>query len=117
MSCRFVIFKIVFSLLTGKQCKFAVVTTNSGQGTLAVHLEGPSKVAVVCSELDDGYEFTYTPMAPGSYMIIVKYCNVTIAGCPFKANITGIKFDFVHSFIHCFLCYYLNNFLPWTCRP
>jgi len=73
----------------GKQCKFTVITTNSGTGTLAVHVEGTSKVAIVCTELDDGYEFTYTPMAPGNYMIVIKYCNVTIAGCPFKANITG----------------------------
>lgn len=73
----------------GKQSKFTVVTTNSGSGTLAVHLEGTSKVAVVCTEVDEGYEFTYTPMAPGNYMIIVKYCNVTIAGCPFKAVVTG----------------------------
>jgi filamin len=55
-----------------------------------VHLEGPSKVAVVCNELDEGYEFTYTPMAPGVYMIVIKYCNVAIAGCPFKAVITGL---------------------------
>lgn len=73
----------------GKASKFAVSTTNAGTGTLAVHIEGPSKVAVVCAELDDGYEFTYTPMAPGKYMIIIKYCNVTIAGCPFKAVVTG----------------------------
>jgi hypothetical protein len=66
-----------------------VITTNSGSGTLAVHLEGPSKVAVVCTEVDEGYDFTYTPMAPGKYMIVIKYCNVPIAGCPFRANITG----------------------------
>ena len=66
-----------------------MITTNAGAGTLAVHIEGPSKVAVVCTELDDGYEFSYTPMAEGSYMIKIKYCNVTIAGCPFKVVVTG----------------------------
>ena len=66
-----------------------MITTNAGAGTLAVHIEGTSKLAIVCTELDDGYEFTYTPMSPGNYMIIVKYCSVTIAGCPFKAVVTG----------------------------
>ena len=66
-----------------------MITTNAGAGTLAVHIEGPSKLAIVCTELDEGYEFTYTPMAAGTYMIAIKYCSVTIAGCPFKAVITG----------------------------
>lgn len=66
-----------------------MITTNSGSGTLAVHVQGPSKVAVVCAEIDEGYEFTYTPMAPGDYMITIKYCNVTIAGSPFKAIVAG----------------------------
>ena len=33
-------------------------------------------------------------MAPGNYMIVIKYCNVAIAGCPFKAVITGFSFIF-----------------------
>ncbi len=47
------------------------------------------QVAIQCTEVDEGYEFSYTPMAPGSYLISVKYCNVTIAGMPTKAVITG----------------------------
>lgn len=74
---------------SGKASKFTVTTLNAGAGTLAVHVNGPSKVALVCTEVPDGYEFTYTPMAPGSYMINVKYSNVTIAGAPFKAIVTG----------------------------
>lgn len=74
---------------SGKPNKFTVVTTNAGEGTLAVNIEGPSKVALVCTEVDNGYEFTYTPMSPGSYMIMVKYSNITIAGAPFKAIISG----------------------------
>jgi len=69
--------------------KLTVITTNAGAGTLAVHVEGPSKVAIVCTELDEGYDFTYTPMAAGNYMIVIKYCSVTIAGCPFKTVVTG----------------------------
>jgi filamin len=74
---------------SGKASKFTVVTTNAGAGTLAVHVEGPSKVALVCTEVQEGYEFAYTPMAGGSYMIMIKYSNITIAGAPFKANVTG----------------------------
>ncbi|KAK2160895.1 hypothetical protein LSH36_125g02020 [Paralvinella palmiformis] len=74
---------------TGKACKFIVVTTNAGHGTLNVIIQGPSRTAIICTELDEGYEFTYTPMAPGDYLINIKYCNVTIAGCPTKASVTG----------------------------
>lgn len=66
-----------------------MVTTNAGAGTLAAIIEGPSKVALVCNEVPDGYEFSYTPMAPGNYMIMIKYSNITIAGAPFKAVVTG----------------------------
>jgi len=79
----------MFVCVEGKASKLTVITTNAGAGTLAVHVEGPSKVAIVCTELDDGYEFSYTPMAAGHYMIIIKYHSVTIAGCPFKAEVTG----------------------------
>jgi len=74
---------------SGQPCRFVVVTTGAGCGTLAVMMEGPAKVAVVCSEVDDGYEFSYTPTAPGDYFINIKYCNVTIAGCPHKAVVSG----------------------------
>lgn len=73
----------------GKASKFKVVTTNAGEGTLAVGIEGPSKVAITCQDIDDGYEFTYVPMSPGEYMITIKYSNVTIAGCPSVATVTG----------------------------
>jgi len=74
---------------TGKPSKFTVVTTNAGSGTLAVSVEGPSKVALVCTEVAEGYEFSYTPMSPGVYMLMIKYSNVTIAGAPFKAIVSG----------------------------
>ena len=56
---------------------------------MAMLVSGPSKTAIVCTEVEDGYEFAYTPTAPGDYFISIKYCNVTIAGSPFKAVITG----------------------------
>ena len=73
----------------GQPSKFVVVTTGSGCGPLNVMMDGPAKVAVVCTEVDEGYEFSYTPTAPGDYYIVIKYCNVTIAGCPHKAVVTG----------------------------
>lgn len=74
---------------SGKPSKFNVITTNAGEGTLAVNIQGPSKVAITCLEIDEGYEFTYVPMAAGEYMITIKYSNVTIAGCPSMATVTG----------------------------
>ncbi|KAK2175347.1 hypothetical protein NP493_735g01030 [Ridgeia piscesae] len=74
---------------TGKPCSFTVVTTSSGSGTLNVSICGTSRVAIRCTEVDEGYEFTYTPMAPGEYVINIKYCNITIAACPKLAVITG----------------------------
>jgi len=68
-----------------------VVTLNAGAGTLAVHVEGPAKVAVVCKEVADGYEFSYVPPTPGVYMVNVKYSNITIAGAPFRSVVAGIR--------------------------
>jgi len=73
----------------GQAAKFKVVTTNAGAGTLKVDIQGPSKTAIQCNEVDDGYEFAYTPMSPGNYLLNIKFCNVTIAGCPSKAVITA----------------------------
>lgn len=68
-----------------------MVTLNAGAGTLAVHVEGPAKVAIVCKEVPDGYEFSYTPPAPGVYMVNVKYSNILIAGAPFRSVVTGMR--------------------------
>ncbi|ELU02479.1 hypothetical protein CAPTEDRAFT_151296 [Capitella teleta] len=75
---------------TGQLCKFIVNTTNAGSGALAVTIDGPSKVQLNCKEVAEGYEFTYTPMAPGDYMITIKYAGIAhVPGSPFKARITG----------------------------
>lgn len=43
-------------------------------------------------QVEEGYEFTYTPTAPGDYLITIKYAgNTHIPGSPFKARITGSK--------------------------
>lgn len=94
-------FNSVVFACTGKASKFTVTTLNAGAGTLAVHVNGPSKVALVCTEVPEGYEFTYTPMAPGNYMIMIKYSNVTIAGAPFKTVVKGrFLYCFIHQSIH-----------------
>jgi filamin len=74
----------------GEPAAFIVSTVNAGSGALAVTVDGPSKVALNCREVDEGYEFTYSPSAPGDYLITIKYAgNVHIPGSPFKARITG----------------------------
>ncbi|KAL3851735.1 hypothetical protein ACJMK2_015452 [Sinanodonta woodiana] len=74
---------------TGQVCKFFVNTVNAGSGALAVTVEGPSKVKLECKECDEGYEFTYTPTAPGDYYITIKYAGTHIVGSPYKAKIEG----------------------------
>jgi filamin len=69
-----------------------VNTVNAGAGALAVTVEGPSKVKLECREVDEGYEFTYCPKAPGDYLITIRYAGVNIAGSPFKAKVEGEDF-------------------------
>ncbi|CAH1773270.1 unnamed protein product [Owenia fusiformis] len=73
----------------GKKSAFVVNTVGAGEGLMSVTVDGPSKVAVMCKEIDTGYEFNYTPMSPGDYLINIKYSNITIAGSPAKVNVTG----------------------------
>ena len=81
------------NLYTGQLCKFIVNTTNAGSGALAVTIDGPSKVQLSCREVEEGYEFTYMPMAPGDYLITIKYAGIShVPGSPFKAHITGTPY-------------------------
>nr|XP_028574974.1 filamin-B isoform X4 [Podarcis muralis] len=76
--------------VTGLQSAFTIDTTKAGPGTLAVTIEGPSKVKMDCQEALEGYHVMYTPMAPGNYLIGIKYGGPNhIAGSPFKAKVTG----------------------------
>ncbi|XP_034962294.1 filamin-B isoform X4 [Zootoca vivipara] len=76
--------------VTGLQSAFTIDTTKAGPGTLAVTIEGPSKVKMDCQEASEGYHVMYTPMAPGNYLIGIKYGGPNhIAGSPFKAKVTG----------------------------
>ncbi|KAK2091644.1 hypothetical protein P7K49_030928 [Saguinus oedipus] len=74
----------------GIQSEFFINTTRAGPGTLSVTIEGPSKVKMDCQETPEGYKVMYTPMAPGNYLISVKYGGPNhIVGSPFKAKVTG----------------------------
>ena len=75
---------------SGSPAEFIVNTSNAGAGALSVTIDGPSKVKMDCQECPKGYRVTYTPMAPGSYLISIKYGGpYHIAGSPFKARVTG----------------------------
>lgn len=74
---------------TNLKNKFVVRTTGAGSGLLAVYIDGPSKTALSCRELDEGYEFSYTPFAPGKYLITIKYGNIDIAGSPYASTVVG----------------------------
>lgn len=76
--------------LTGSQSEFTINNTKAGPGALAVTIEGPSKVKMDCREVPEGYKVQYTPMAPGNYLISIKYGGPNhIGGSPFKAKVTG----------------------------
>lgn len=53
-------------------------------------IDGPSKVKMDCQECPEGYKVSYTPMAPGNYLISIKYGGPQhIVGSPFKAKVSG----------------------------
>ncbi|KAG8129894.1 hypothetical protein E2320_016779 [Naja naja] len=84
--------------VTGNPAEFIVNTTNAGSGALSVTIDGPSKVKMDCQECSEGYKVIYTPMAPGSYLISIKFGGpYHIAGSPFKAKITGARLVPSHS--------------------
>lgn len=65
-------------------------TCNAGSGALSITIDGPSKVKMNCLEYPDGYNVSYTPMAPGNYLISIKYGGPQhIVGSPFKAKVSG----------------------------
>ncbi|XP_062400673.1 filamin-B [Sardina pilchardus] len=75
---------------TGNQAEFTINSIKAGPGSLAVTIEGPSKVKMECQECPEGYKVQYTPMAPGNYLISIKYGGPNhITGSPFKAKVTG----------------------------
>ncbi|KAG7281045.1 hypothetical protein CRUP_016677 [Coryphaenoides rupestris] len=83
---------------TGVPAEFVVNTCNAGAGALSVNIDGPSKVKMDCQECAEGYKVTYTPMAPGSYLIAIKYGGQQhIVGSPFKARVTGVRLSGGHS--------------------
>ncbi|XP_062435512.1 filamin-C isoform X3 [Rhea pennata] len=84
--------------VTGVCSEFLVKTANAGAGALAVTIDGPSKVKLDCVECAEGHRVTYTPMAPGSYLISIKYGGPHhIVGSPFKAKVTGPRLSGGHS--------------------
>ncbi|KAK2105079.1 hypothetical protein P7K49_014593 [Saguinus oedipus] len=76
--------------VTGSPDEFIMNMSNAGAGALSVTIDGPSKVKMDCQKCPEGYHVTYTPMAPGSYLISIKYGGpYHIGGSPFKAKVTG----------------------------
>nr|XP_042902335.1 filamin-A isoform X2 [Parasteatoda tepidariorum] len=74
---------------SGTKTDFIVDTCSAGTGTLSVTIDGPSKVSMDCTEVEEGYKVRYTPLAPGDYFITVKYNGYHIGGSPFKVPCTG----------------------------
>ncbi|XP_078533924.1 filamin-C isoform X1 [Lissotriton helveticus] len=83
---------------TGVASEFVVNTINAGSGALSFTIDGPSKVKMDCVECSEGYKVSYIPMAPGNYLISIKYGGPQhIVGSPFKAKVTGPRLSGGHS--------------------
>uniref|UniRef100_A0A8C4NRG7 Filamin C, gamma b (actin binding protein 280) n=1 Tax=Dicentrarchus labrax TaxID=13489 RepID=A0A8C4NRG7_DICLA len=83
---------------TGVPSEFIVNTCNAGSGALSVTIDGPSKVKMDCQDCPEGYKVSYTPMAPGNYLISIKYSGSQhIVGSPFKAKVSGPRLSGGHS--------------------
>lgn len=74
---------------TGQKTDFIIDTCNAGAGTLQVTIDGPSKVSMDCTEVEEGYKVRYTPLLPGDYYITIKYNHMHIVGSPFKITCQG----------------------------
>ncbi|XP_035708450.1 filamin-A isoform X3 [Folsomia candida] len=81
--------KGLMDVKTGQKTDFIVDTCNAGAGHLAVTIDGPSKVSMDCTEVEEGYKVRYTPLVPGDYYISVKYNGYHIVGSPFKVICSG----------------------------
>ncbi len=69
-------------------CEFRIVTKDAGHGGLAVAVEGPSKAEIQCRDNKNGTcDVVYYPVAPGDYIITIKFADKNIAGSPFTAKI------------------------------
>lgn len=77
---------------TGQKTDFIIDTCNAGSGALGVTVDGPSKVAMDCTEVEEGYKVRYTPLVPGDYYISIKYNGYHIVGSPYKVSCTGKYF-------------------------
>lgn len=47
-------------------------------------IDGPSKVSMDCTEVEEGYKVRYTPLVAGDYYIAVKYNSYHVVGSPWK---------------------------------
>lgn len=77
------------SMFKGIKTDFIVDTCSAGAGTLAVTIDGPSKVSMDCTEVEEGYKVRYTPLVPGDYYISLKYNSYHIVGSPYKVTCIG----------------------------
>lgn len=77
------------NIVTGQKTHFHINTLDAGSGTLSVTIDGPSKVSLDCSEIEEGYKVRYTPLLPGEHFVSVKYNNIHIVGSPFRVESIG----------------------------
>jgi len=67
---------------------FTINTLNAGPGDLAVTIDGPEEVKIICEENEDGtYHVSYNPTVPGEYSITITFDGQMVSGSPFTVLI------------------------------
>ncbi|CAF4240776.1 unnamed protein product [Rotaria sp. Silwood2] len=78
---------------SGELCELLIDTQNAGPGTLAVTVDGPSKVELDCREVSEDYRVSFTPTASGKYLIKIRFAGVNIEGSPFKCSVEDMNLN------------------------
>ncbi|KAL7667910.1 hypothetical protein ACOME3_008637 [Neoechinorhynchus agilis] len=77
------------SAVVGERSEFMINTGVVGLCTLAVTIDGPSRVELECHEVENGYRVSYVPNSQGEYLINIRVGSVSIPGSPFTCHVTG----------------------------
>lgn len=74
------------------QFSILVLVHTLGYGGLGLSIEGPSKVDINCSDVEDGTcKVTYCPTEPGTYIINIKFADQHVPGTSLTSKCTSVR--------------------------
>ena len=75
--------------LVDESANFKLDTTEAGEASLNVSIQGPKEAEMQCSEVEDGvYAVNYVPIRAGIYSIHIQFAEREIPGSPFSVPVT-----------------------------